>query len=378
MDLCSAHTSTCTDTISTVGEAIINWFSIFKLMVEQLGLCSGLAPNGAAQPEPRGKREMCKNVFSNTASVCLHPSPTATLAERHWQQCQHFSRCTGTHTEGSKALHMQSTPVKPRSTECLCWKPQAMLPASKDTGKTKVSRGGEKATGQSMSLTPEAARACMATHTHHTQVRSYWPWSSRKGQVQWPSHSTLCHKLHRWLIQMNRSLFWPKPPGQITLQSNGNWRTHEMTAPKPAGTCHARPGWHRWHGGHRALLPSGVAGSSRGGHTQAEGWSSWAMTRENWMQRGKNDLQQIKCAWVDVCPFSRFNHQQEGDRDAEMVKQIASHQPAWAYHEMDRWSWEPLTLTTQKGGSALENTQISQTHNTKINISMGYDLQANP
>lgn len=92
---------------------------------------------------------------------------------------------------------------------------------------------------------------------------------------------------------------------------------------------------------------------------------------------GKNDLQQIKCGWVDVCPSSRLNHQREGDRDAEMVKQIASHRAARAHREMDRWNGEPLTLTTQKGGSVLENTQISQTHNRKINISMGYDLHAN-
>lgn len=57
------------------------------------------------------------------------------------------------------------------------------------------------------------------------------------------------------------------------------------------------------------------------------------------MQRwGENDLQQIKCGWVDVCPFSRLNHQREGDRDAEMVKQIASCLAAQAHHEMDRWS----------------------------------------
>lgn len=33
---------------------------------------------------------------------------------------------------------------------------------------------------------------------------------------------------------------------------------------------------------------------------------------------GKNDLQQIKCGWVDVCPFSRLNHQSE--RVTEMLK----------------------------------------------------------
>lgn len=56
------------------------------------------------------------------------------------------------------------------------------------------------------------------------------------------------------------------------------------------------------------------------------------------MRRGKNDLQQIKCGWVDVCPFSRLNHQQEGDRDAEMVKQIASRRAARAHREMDKWN----------------------------------------
>lgn len=164
--------------------------------------------------------------------------------------------------------------------------------------------------------------------------------------------------------QTNRSLFWPKSTGQITLQTNGNWRTHERTPPKPAGTRHPRPGWEQWHGGHTALLPSGAAGSGGGRHTQAEGWSSWVMTRENWTQRGKK-WPATNQVWLGRCVSLQ-----------QTQSPARGWQRCWNC-EIDRWNGEPLTLTTQKGGSVLENTQISQTHNRKINISMGYDLHAN-
>jgi len=51
---------------------------------------------------------------------------------------------------------------------------------------------------------------------------------------------------------------------------------------------------------------------------------------------GENDLQQIKCGCIDACLFSRLNQQPAGDRDTEMVKQIASRRPAQSYDEMDR------------------------------------------
>lgn len=94
--------------------------------------------------------------------------------------------------------------------------------------------------------------------------------------------------------------------------------------------------------------------------TQAEGREQCSDEAVDWWQGriecgGRNDLQQIKCGRRDVCLLSRLNQQQEGDRDTEMVKQIASCRPAQSYDEMDRCNWEPLTLTTQREVSVLEN-----------------------
>lgn len=97
------------------------------------------------------------------------------------------------------------------------------------------------------------------------------------------------------------------------------------------------------------------------GELNAEGGKKWPATNQVWLGR---------C----VSPQQTQSPAGGWQRDAEVVKQIAARQAARAHHEMDRWDWEPLTLTTQRGGSVLENTQISQTHNRKINISVGYDF----
>lgn len=81
-----ASTSTCTDQtlpVFWVRPCLIDLaFSSWWLHTARLGLHSGFAPNEVAQPEPRGKREMCRNVFSNTASVCLQPLSITTYTRK--------------------------------------------------------------------------------------------------------------------------------------------------------------------------------------------------------------------------------------------------------------------------------------------------------
>lgn len=262
------------------------------------------------------------------------------------------------------------------------WKPQAMLPASKDTEKTKVSRGKEKATGHCPWPT-HWDRAChwasqtLDVHRQHSEVTDHGP----AGRVRCCDHPTpncaTDHTRCRWLTTNEQITLLTKtnrpnyPPNQWQLEdtqndtSKASWHTppRAWMASVAQWAQSSAPIWCGW----QQLRWTHTQGwgmkqlSDDKGELNAEGGKKWPATNQVWLGR---------C----VSPQQTQSPAGGWQRDAEVVKQIAARRAAWAHHEMDRWDWEPLTLTTQRGGSVLENTQISQTHNRKINISVGYDF----
>lgn len=179
-----------------------------------------------------------------------------------------------------------------------------------------------------------------------------WKYSTQKlsrvigwKRVRWnhPTAHTIDCTQSRWLatdaqiISLTKIKMPNYPPNQWQLEDTRNgtfdasWHTPSRAwmwsvAQRAHNFASIWCGWHRWRSHVSWRKTAGLR------------WSSWLMTRENWMQEEKNGLQQIKCGCTDVCLFSRLNQEQEGDRDTEMVKQIASRRPAQSHHEMDRCS----------------------------------------
>lgn len=137
----------------------------------------------------------------------------------------------------------------------------------------------------------------------------------------------------RWPATDAQGIFLTKinmpnyPPNQWQLEDMQNdsfkasWHTLSWTwmwsvARRAHNFASIWCGWHRWRLTHKLkakssaemeLLTDDKRESNAGG-------VKWPATNQ--------------CGCIDVCLFSRLNQQQEGDRDTEMVKQIASPQPA--------------------------------------------------